>query len=80
MLKKRINYEPESVEELPLYCGHGQKWLGLFLGGQTSGFVKDYSMPAIEQGLAAWTDVQGRRWIILRGGNRGVEAAAVELS
>ncbi len=22
-------------------------------------------MPAIEQGLAAWTDVQGRRWIIL---------------
>jgi len=38
MLKKRINYEPESVEELPLYCGHGQKWLGLFLDGQTSGF------------------------------------------
>jgi hypothetical protein len=35
-------------------------------------------MPAIEQGLAAWTDVQGRRWIILRGGNRGVVAAAVE--
>ena len=33
--------------------------------------VKDYSTPAIEQGLAAWTDVQGRRWIILRGGNRG---------
>ena len=25
----------------------------------------DYSTPAIEQGLAAWTDVQGMRWIIL---------------
>ena len=33
--------------------------------------VKDYSTPSIEQGLAAWADVQGRRWIILRGGNRG---------
>jgi hypothetical protein len=27
--------------------------------------VKDYSTPAIEQGLAAWSKVQGRRWIIL---------------
>jgi hypothetical protein len=39
--------------------------------------VKDYSTPAIEQGLAACTDVQGRRWIILRGGNRGVVATSV---
>jgi hypothetical protein len=39
--------------------------------------VKDYSTPAIELGLAAWTDVQGRRWIILRGGNRGVVATSV---
>jgi len=39
--------------------------------------VKDYSMPAIEQGLAAWIDVRGRCWIILRGGNRGAVATSV---
>jgi hypothetical protein len=40
--------------------------------------VKDYSTPAIKQRLATWTDVQGRRWIILRGGNRGVVATVAE--
>jgi hypothetical protein len=39
--------------------------------------VKDYSMPAIELELVAWIKVQGRRWIILRGGNRGVVATSV---
>jgi hypothetical protein len=40
-----------------------------------SASVKDYSTPAIEQGLAAWTDVQGRRWIILNNSqhNNGVK-------
>ena len=37
--------------------------------------VKDYQMPAIELGLADYLSVWGRRQIILRGGNRGVEAA-----
>ena len=37
-------------------------------------FVKDYQMPAIELGLADYLGVWGRRQIILRGGNRGVEA------
>jgi len=32
-------------------------------------------MPAIEKGLADQISVWGRRQIILRGGNRGVEAA-----
>ena len=36
--------------------------------------VKDYQMPAIELGLAEYLGVWGRRQIILRGGNRGVEA------
>ena len=36
--------------------------------------VKDYQMPAIELGLADYLGVWGRRQIILRGGNRGVEA------
>jgi hypothetical protein len=40
-------------------------------------FVKDYSTPSIEQELADWIDVQGRCWIILRGGNRGVVATSV---
>jgi hypothetical protein len=37
--------------------------------------VKDYQMPADEQGLADYIIVWGRRQIILRGGNRGVVAA-----
>jgi hypothetical protein len=40
--------------------------------------VKDYQMPADEQGLADCIIVWGRRQIILRGGNRGVEAAVAE--
>ena len=36
--------------------------------------VKDYQMPANEQRLADWISVWGRLQIILRGGNRGVEA------
>ena len=40
--------------------------------------VKDYQMPAIELGLADYLGVRGRRQIILRGGNRGVVAAAVD--
>jgi len=40
--------------------------------------VKDYQMPADEQGLADCIIVWGRRQIILRGGNRGVEADVVE--
>jgi hypothetical protein len=40
--------------------------------------VKDYQMPANEQRLADKISVWGRRQIILRGGNRGVVAAAVE--
>ena len=40
--------------------------------------VRDYQMPANEQRLADWISVWGRRQIILRGGNRGVVAAAVE--
>ena len=36
--------------------------------------VKDYQMPANEERPADWTSVWGRRRIILRGGNRGVEA------
>ena len=40
--------------------------------------VKDYQMPAIELGLADYLGVWGRRQIILRGGNRGVEAAVAE--
>ena len=39
--------------------------------------VKDYQMPAIELGLADYLGVWGRRQIILRGGNRGVEADVV---
>ena len=39
-----------------------------------AGFVKDYQMPAIEQRPADLISVRGRRQIILRGGNRGVEA------
>jgi len=39
-----------------------------------SAIVKDYQMPAIELGLADYLGVWGRRQIILRGGNRGVEA------
>ncbi len=37
-------------------------------------------MPAREQELADSISIWGRRQIILRGGNRGAEAAAVELS
>jgi hypothetical protein len=51
----------------------------LFFYALNSVPVKDYSTPAIEQGLAAWSKVQGRRWIILRGGNRGVVATSVRL-
>jgi len=40
--------------------------------------VKDYQMPADEQGLADYISAWGRRQIILRGGNRGVEAAVAE--
>jgi hypothetical protein len=40
--------------------------------------VKDYQMPANEQGLADHISIWGRRRIILRGGNRGVAAAAVD--
>jgi hypothetical protein len=40
----------------------------------SSVIVKDYSMPAIEQASAVWLGAQGRRRIILRGGNRGVVA------
>jgi len=36
-------------------------------------------MPADEQGLSDCIIVWGRRQIILRGGNRGIEAAVVEL-
>ena len=36
--------------------------------------VKDYQMPAGELGLADYLGVWGRRRIILRGGNRGIEA------
>jgi hypothetical protein len=36
--------------------------------------VKDYQMPAGEQDLADCIIAWGRRQIILRGGNRGVEA------
>ena len=36
--------------------------------------VKDYQMPDSEQRLADYLGVWGRRQIILRGGNRGVEA------
>ena len=39
--------------------------------------VKDYQMPAIEQGLADYLSVWGRRQIILRGGNRGVVAMSL---
>jgi hypothetical protein len=39
-----------------------------------SAIVKDYQMPADEQGLADCIIAWGRRRIILRGGNRGVEA------
>ena len=42
-----------------------------------SAFVKDYQMPADEQRLADYISVWGRRQIILRGGNRGVEADVV---
>jgi len=41
-------------------------------------FVKDYQMPAGEQRLTDYISVGGRRRIILRGGNRGVAAAAVD--
>ena len=41
--------------------------------------VKDYQMPASEQRLADYLGVWGRCQIILRGGNRGVEAHGVEL-
>ena len=34
-------------------------------------------MPAVEQGLADYISIWGRRRIILRGGNRGVVAADV---
>jgi hypothetical protein len=40
----------------------------------SSGVVKDYQMPANKQRLADYHSVWGRRRIILRGGNRGVEA------
>jgi hypothetical protein len=40
--------------------------------------VKDYQMPASEQRLSDCIIVWGRRQIILRGGNRGVEAAVAE--
>ena len=40
--------------------------------------VKDYQMPADEQSLSDCIIVWGRRQIILRGGNRGVEAAVAE--
>jgi hypothetical protein len=43
-----------------------------------SAYVKDYQMPANEQGLADHISIWGRRRIILRGGNRGVAAAAVD--
>jgi len=43
-----------------------------------AGSVKDYQMPADEQGLSDCVVVWGRRQIILRGGNRGVEAAVAE--
>ena len=36
--------------------------------------VKDYQMPANEKRVADYIDAWGRRRIILRGGNRGVEA------
>jgi len=42
-------------------------------------FVKDYQMPAVEQGLADYISVRGRRRIILRGGNRGVAADVSDL-
>jgi len=42
-----------------------------------TGFVKDYQMPAVEQGLADYISIWGRRQIILRGGNRGVVATSV---
>jgi hypothetical protein len=35
--------------------------------------VKDYQMPADEQDLSDCIIVWGRRQIILRGGNRGIE-------
>ena len=41
----------------------------------TTAIVKDYQMPANERRLADQISVWGRRQIILRGGNRGVEAA-----
>jgi hypothetical protein len=41
-------------------------------------FVKDYQMPADEQELTDCIIAWGRRQIILRGGNRGVEAAVAE--
>ena len=49
-----------------------------FLRAGTSAIVKDYQMPADEQGLSDCIIAWGRRQIILRGGNRGVEAAVAE--
>ena len=43
----------------------------------SSAVVKDYQIPAVEQGLADYISVRGRRRIILRGGNRGVVATSV---
>ena len=40
--------------------------------------VKDYQMPACEQGLADCLGIRGRRRIILRGGNRGDVAVAFD--
>ncbi len=37
-----------------------------------SAIVKDYQMPANEQGLTDYINAWGRRQIILRGGKRGV--------
>jgi len=49
-----------------------------FSGPRMAASVKDYQMPAIELGLADYLGVWGRCQIILRGGNRGDVAAAVD--
>ena len=46
---------------------------------EIAGLVKDYQMPASEQRLSDDIIVWGRRQIILRGGNRGVDAAVIGL-
>jgi hypothetical protein len=57
-------------------CIYRHQW-GITHLIQQAAIVKDYQMPADEQRLSDCIIVWGRRQIILRGGNRGVEAAEV---